>query len=113
MASKKLLMSVRHNKGEVTTMATISIRDSALAPNSSENVIPGNFSLSHAPHAASMMDITPELVAMFKELVVKLENAVKEAEVEAAKAAAEAKAEEKAEEKAKLAKDKEQKTEQK
>lgn len=92
MSAKKLLMSVRYRKGEITAVARMCIRDSALATDSQEMVLPANFSLAHAPDAASMMDITPELVQMFRDFTDKLDNSVKEAKEADEKALAEAKA---------------------
>lgn len=106
MNVKKLLISVRYRKGEITAITRMCIRDSALSVDSHETSLPGNFSLSHAPDAASMMDITPELVQMFKDFTRKLEMAVKEAKEADEKALVEAKAAEKANLKAEEDKDK-------
>lgn len=80
MKYKKLLIAVRYRKGEITAMTRLSIRDSALAGDKEELVLPGDFSLARSPDTAAMLDITPELVASIRAFADTLELAVKDAE---------------------------------
>jgi CO dehydrogenase/acetyl-CoA synthase alpha subunit len=83
MSSKRLLISTRYRKGELTAMTSFAIRESMLAEDQCEMVLPGEFSLARSPDVTAAMPITQELIDHLKTFVAKLEDAIKVAEVPA------------------------------
>ena len=83
MSSKRLLISTRYRKGELTAMTSLAIRESMLAEDQYEMVLPGEFSLARSPDVTAAMPITQELIDNIKAFVAKLEDAMKVVEAPA------------------------------